>query len=337
MAEGRDTTSKIKLQWSDVDKAPQKLDSSYGAAVVSSTTAYFYHMSDEIRAYDTRSNKWTSVPNPPHMGYSLVFVNDKLTAVGGGYFLHYTNKLYSLSGEGIDLSWNEDFQPMPTKRANTITLSTATALIVAGGKKTGSLFGDGDSLAVEVMNTETLQWSIAAPFPTSLLDGTAVICQDNIYVAAMRQTDHSKHLELVPTAEVYTCSITDLLQSCSRPGLLTYFASALSISTAKAVWKRAADLPVSQTSCVSVHNQLMAIGGRDSDGDATTAVHMYDPVADSWNVISHMLTPRIKCFAVVLPDNKLMVVGGYTNDEVTVIQGRKIGDTTESVEIASLE
>ena len=52
---------------------------------------------------------------------------------------------------------------------------------------------------------------------------------------------------------------------------------------------------------------------------------MYDPVADSWEVISHMLTPRIKCFAAVLPGNRVMVVGGHTNEEVIVIQGRKIG------------
>ena len=337
MAEGRDTTSKIKLQWSEADKAPHKVDSSYGAAVVSSTTAYLYHMSDEIRAYDTKSNKWTSIPCPPHMGYSLAIVNDKLTAIGGGYFFHYTNKLYSLNGEGIDLSWNEDFRPMPTKRAHAIAVSTATALIVAGGKKTGSLFGDGDSQAVEVMNTETFQWSTAAPFPTSLYDGAAVICQNSIYVVAMRQSHNSKHLELVPTREVYTCSITDLLQSCSRPGLLAYLASALSISAAKSVWKRAADLPVSETACVSIHDQLVAIGGRDSNSDATTAIHVYDPVADSWEVISHMLTPRIKCFAAVLPGNRVMVVGGYTNEEVIVIQGRKIGDKTQSVEIATVE
>ena len=74
---------------------------------------------------------------------------------------------------------------------------------------------------------------------------------------------------------------------------------------------------------MTVHGQLVAIGGRDSGGDATTAVHMYDPVTDSWKVISHMLTPRIKCFAAVLPDNKLMVVGRRINEAATVILGYK--------------
>lgn len=336
MAEGKDTSQKIKLQWQKAERAPRGVDSSYGTAVVFGTKVYFYHMSDEIRFYDITSHQWTSIPSPPKIGYSLAVVNNKLTAIGGGYFLHYTNKLYSLNGVGIDLSWNEDFRPMPTKRSNTTALSTETVLVVAGGKKTGSIFGDKESLSVEVMNTETLQWSSASPFPTSLYDASAALCNGCIYVAAMRQLNNSNPADgLLPSRQVYTCTVNDLLQSCSRP-LLAHLTSALSISP-KSIWKRVADLPVTETACVSVHGQLLSIGGRDSEGDATSAVYMYDSVADSWNVISHLLTPRIKCFAAVFPDNNIMVMGGRTNEGVTIILGRKSGIKTDSVEIAPIE
>ena len=53
---------------------------------------------------------------------------------------------------------------------------------------------------------------------------------------------------------------------------------------------------------------------------------MYNPDSDSWEVISHMATPRYLCFAAVLPNNQLMVVGGGT--------GR---GTTDSVELATVE
>ena len=43
MAEGTDSTPKLKLQWSKAGEAPHEVDSSYGAAVVNSTAAYFYH------------------------------------------------------------------------------------------------------------------------------------------------------------------------------------------------------------------------------------------------------------------------------------------------------
>ena len=336
MAEGNDTLPKIRLQWQKAEKAPREVDSSYGAAVVFGTKVYFYHMSDEIRFYDITSHKWTSLPSPPKAGYSLAVVNDKLTAIGGGYFLHYTNKLYSLNGVGIDLTWDEDFRPMPTKRADTIALSTETALIVAGGKKTGSIFGDKESLSVEVMNTETLQWSIASPFPSGLYDASAVLCNGSIYVAAMRQLSNENPAgALLPTKQVYTCSVNNLLKTCSRP-LLAHLTSTLSM-TPTCIWKRVADLPVTETACVSVHGQLLAIGGRDSEGDATSAVYMYDPVADSWDVISHLSTARIKCFAAVLPDNTIMVMGGCTNEEVSIIMGQKSGKNTDSVEMALVE
>ena len=54
---------------------------------------------------------------------------------------------------------------------------------------------------------------------------------------------------------------------------------------------------------------------------------MYNPTTDSWEVISHMGTPRYNCIAAVLPNNQLMVVGGYTNGEIKI----------DSVELASVE
>ena len=63
---------------------------------------------------------------------------------------------------------------------------------------------------------------------------------------------------------------------------------------------------------MSLHGRLLAIGGRDSERKPSTAVHMYQPTTNSWEVISHMTTPRADCLSAILPDNKLMVVGGFT-------------------------
>ena len=56
--------------------------------------------------------------------------------------------------------------------------------------------------------------------------------------------------------------------------------------------------------------QLLAVGGVGSDNKPTTAVYMYNQATNSWNIISHMTTARKLCFAAVLPNNQLMVVGG---------------------------
>ena len=79
-------------------------------------------------------------------------------------------------------------------------------------------------------------------------------------------------------------------------------------------WNTVADLPVALSSAVTLHGQLLAIGGKDSNEKSTTAIHIYQPATNSWEIISHMTTPRSKCLAAVLPDDQLMVVGGYASD-----------------------
>ena len=82
---------------------------------------------------------------------------------------------------------------------------------------------------------------------------------------------------------------------------------------------------------VSIRGQLLVIGGwRDTDGKPITAIHMYNPTTDSWEVISHMGTPRRGCIATVLPNNQLMVVGGK-------IGKKEFGTNTVSTELTAIE
>ena len=69
--------------------------------------------------------------------------------------------------------------------------------------------------------------------------------------------------------------------------------------------------------CVSLHGQLLAVGGKDQHKKTTTAVHKYNPNIDSWEVISHMETPRSDCYVAILRNNKLMVIGGRAGTRET--------------------
>ena len=173
---------------------------------------------------------------------------------------------------------------MPTKRHGSTALCTGTALIVAGG-------GNGIK-SVEVMNTETLQWSTAASLPQPLYSPPGAVCGDQVYILSLSSVSKS----------MYTCSISALIQSC-RSRVITD------------MWKRVAAPRVKNTTCVSIHGRLLTIGGVDSNRKPTTAIHMYNPTTDSWEVISHMATPRYMCIAAILPNNQLMVVGGGTGTD----------------------
>ena len=131
--------------------------------------------------------------------------------------------------------------------------------------------------------------------------------------------------ENYPIKPVYTCSLNALLQSCNPQSVGANLTRSRSPSE---VWRRVTDIPATDSAYVPFCDRLLAIGGGESTYKLTTAVHMYNPSTNSWEVISHMGTPRRKCYAAVLPDNQLTVVGGQTDSS--------LDSETGTVEIATI-
>ena len=109
------------------------------------------------------------------------------------------------------------------------------------------------------------------------------------------------------------CEVSDLLQSAT-----TQPQSPPGRSRASQVWREIAELPVVLSSLITLRGQLLAIGGYITIlRDATSEVRQYDVITNSWNVISHMTTKRQRFFAVVLPNDRVMVVGGRSGSGST--------------------
>ena len=303
----------IKLRWRDGGRAPSEMVGE--VAAVDGSVVYFRpggYGARKVFAYNSTSHKWSELPMCPyHMyGFSIAVVNGLLTAIGGKIpNLQVTNSLLSLT----DSKWKERFPPMPTKRWFSTTVSSSSSLVVAGGIDER----DNDLRTVEVMDTETLQWSTASSLPHPLCSATATLCGDKLYMLG-------GWVQSGRTKSVFTCSLATLIQSCQPQGggLKT-----LSLARRPKVWHQLAGTPYTLSRCVSLQGQLLSVGGRDSDiKREVTAVHMYNTTTNSWEVISHMAIPRSRCLVAVLPHNELMVVGGYTPD----------GTITDSVEIATI-
>ena len=304
----QNSRASIKLVWTKGEKAPCMTLKSHSASV--DNNVLYIRASRRVYGYTISTSSWSRFPNSPTENCPSVIINNLLTLVGGSYSGVFTNQLISLTeeGNGIRRRWTEEFPPMPTKRELSTALSTGTALIVAGGQtKDSSLLK-----TVEVLNTTTKQWSTVADLPQPLCDAPAAVCGEYIYILRPSESN------------MYTCSVLTVVQSSKL-----FLASLRNRGTGTGVWKALAAPPVTQTSFVSLHGRLLAIGGNDSDWRTTTAIHVYNSTTDSWEVISHMATPRRLCVAAILPNNQLMVVGGRT--------GRGIDTGTNSVESATIE
>ena len=299
----------IKQRWRDGGRAPRKMCGELSA--VDESVAYFKPMGyNSVSAYNYTNNKWSELPVYPNFDFSLAIVNSLLTAIGGKTPNHeVTNSLLSLTNS----EWRKQFPPMPTKRRYTVVVCSGRSLVVAGGVGEGGK----ELITVEVMDTETLQWSTASSLPHPLSEGSATLCGDQVYMLGGRDQNHEQ------SKSVFTCSLATLLQSC-QPQSLVARLKTLSLTSRPAVWHQLADTPVTLSTCVSLHGQLLTVGGCDSHNKRTTAIHMYNTTTNSWKIISHMATPRCRCLVAVLPHNRLMVVGGLT----TYVE-------TDSVEIAS--
>ena len=273
----------IKLNWRQCPKAPHKMFG--GSAAVDGSMAYFNSWSitssSSVHAYDSDKEVWSQMPECPQTYITLAIVNCLLTAVGGKQSDKPTNTLLSLTGEGSRRKWSEHFPPMPTKRHFTAVVCSGRSLVVAGGV--------GDTYTrlstVEVMDTESLQWSTASSLPHPLTEASVTICGENLYLLLGGFGESG-----TPTNSVFTCSLSALLQFCQPQSLET--SPKTSLSQEPRVWQKTADIPVNRSTCTTLCGQLLAVGGRDSDGKPTTAIHKYDPVKKSWTVISHMATPR---------------------------------------------
>ena len=263
-----------------------------GSAVSHDKMAYFNPWGSTA-VYQFEEDQWTALPKCPHYNSALTVINEQLTTVGGSHGRYGrggpTNSLASLTGEGKDRKWVEHFPRMPTSRYNLAAVCRGTSLIAAGGYD-----GGGALRTVEVMDTESLQWTLVNPLPHPMYWASIAVSQEKVYLLGGYDQNDSR------TLSVFTCST---LQTQPLDAQLEKTANQLT------PWHQVADAPHYRSTAVCVGEVLLAIGGR-SAARATSAIAAYNPTSDSWEDMEHMTTPRSRPLVALLPSNELIVAGG---------------------------
>ena len=115
-----------------------------------------------VMKYDTLSNQWSCLPITAYYTFSMTLVEGLLTIIGGcSVVTAYVCATLTSYEENSD-KWAARFPSMPTKRCATSSASVSTYVIVVGGISED----DGGYLdIVEVLDTTSMTWSTACPFP----------------------------------------------------------------------------------------------------------------------------------------------------------------------------
>ena len=178
-------------------------------------------------------------------------------------------------------------------------MCSGRSLIVAGGRD-----GSNELATVEVLDTNTRQWSIASSLTHPFCMATISICGERLFMLGGYQ------IGLAPsgyeTRSVLSCSIPELLQSCQTQPLAGKLRTAS--ANKSTIWQHVADAPHRLSSCATLCGQLVAVGGWEAFKN-TNAITGYNETTDSWEAMGDMPTARPKALVAIL-NGKMMVVGG---------------------------
>ncbi len=255
---------------------------------------------DPVRVFEYNPDRdgWSALPPSPVTYFGLAVFQGHLITVGGIGRGGFTGKVHRYREESRD--WVEYLIPMPTARCFLSIITTESAIIACGGLDGGTEY----IKSVEVYTVQTGQWHTADPLPIPCAFMTATTIADTCYLLG------GKTNATTPVKTVLCTSIPSLVQKAtSPPQQSTHQDGSYSL------WNTLPDAQLKRFTAASLSGLLLVIGGFDDQDQNSSAIHVFNPPTNSWVRLSGDLpTAAYAATAITLPDNRLLVCGGYDHD-----------------------
>ena len=227
--------------------------------------------------YTPGHDKWTYLPPPPVMDFTIATLRGQLLAVGGED--KSTRKKIMNTILTFDQQWiqSRSHPAIPTALSYSASIGYQDHLIVAGG------FNSEDNRIPDVntLDTTSNKWKTAQPLP-STSDYCTVLIEDTLYLV-------SRNTQTVLRAHVPT------LISGAKSG----------------VWEALPDTP-DYSSPVTIGSTLLTVGGSDKPswaGNPTTSIQMYNPTTNQWTRVGDLPKPMSRPHCVIM-NSELFVFYG---------------------------
>ena len=263
----------LKLQWEIQNSAPDEM--SRGSSVADDNIIYcISHDLHTVYQYEVDTDMWKEHSQCPYEGTGLAIIKNLLTAVGGKEISGKTNKLLTWR----DREWEEIFPPMNTARSAHAVVSSDHYIIAVGG--------DDDEMSVELFIITTNTWSIVTSLPRPLCRITATLSCNTLYA-------------MDGDGRAFSISMSHWTKNTSRKP-----------SSPHPTWQPLPhDAPVRGSTVTTVCDEVVAVGGVRDDGTATGDV--YQLCQREWLRIGCMDIARYHPIVAVLPEDRIVVVGGW--------------------------
>ena len=241
-----------------------------------------------VMAYSMQSCKWHTLPPYSARYFAMTTINNKLILVGG-----YDGSVVDQLGvwKTDSNQWIRPFPPMPTPRFHPSATSYKHWLVVAGGRRKGTLS------TVEVLDIDNKQWSTALSTPST-----------PIQWYSMKSTVIGDTWYLMGGCTRNAIDITDVY-SVSLEALVSH-----SPSDSSKIWNKIAPLNCYHSSPLSLGGSLLALGGYDIKKRCyVSTIQRYVPETNTWVPAGELPHPLQNC-TCIMTAGRLHVLGGYSSD-----------------------
>ena len=245
-----------------------------------------------VMTYAISTGKWATLPPYQARHFAMTAINNQLVLVGG---YERGNSVKVLRVWDADKKqWTHPYQEMHTPRYGCSAVVYKEWLVVVGGWTGASLS------SVEVMNTNSKQWYAGPPTPTPWSYMRTAVVGDTCYFMGGIISGDS-------TDKVYTVSLSALTSELT---------SKEPRNNKSPMWSEISGLQLTDSTPLSISGSLIAVGGRNKDHKAVTAIHLYQPDTSTgrWVKVGDFPTPRRDCICAKITDKEMLVAGGYDGE-----------------------
>ena len=247
-----------------------------------------------VLKYDTTADTWSPLPPCPTHHHGLSELDNALVSVGGikhnapGFIP--ANSVYKFQ----DPNWVTCLPPMPTARFDLSAFTHKTHLIACGGVTSWTSVKQYTcTTTVEMLNSETGQWSTLAPLPFALRHMSTAISNGRCYLIGGADQEGMD------------------LRACSAP-LPLLIESASQPSPSSAVWEVLPNCPLYASTAAELGGCVLALGGMTQAIVSSTDVYLYSRNSKSWRRTTAVNLPIVSYMATsaTLAGDSIVVVGG---------------------------